>query len=538
MPINFIPNQPFIWESPLTAQPCLNNDIKVYSQMVQPDDIICVQQQMTPCNETINCEPTMSGGVIVETLGTGTFSGGWSSIPSPLTINYDGTGGVVGICEFGINDPLSAQAGYPYRVDFTIVSVTGVASVKIGMDIVESVLTYDQPGTYSVEMIPISSSTKLGFIMNPSATTASDTIEITDIVFYRVSDCWHDAIVDPSATSSSVSWRYSLDTDDFLTFAIGKFCSSLPTGGDLINDTAYVTDGNYHRVNFRITDCSQGGVEVLLGGTSLGTTTGNGDFIYYGVPNDASGELRFRKTDNFDGCIDNATVDDFGFVDPSFLTSAVYKLQVANSSGSGETDELSFTLFDDRITWCFDVSELTNAGEPIELSCDIEYKLLLTEQCEEDLPVENVSVTTLRYSQQGWYCTKVFEAYNEGYAFGFYFGSTTAPDFKLIQRLRVLQFAPIYPAIGEEYLYSSGTNSRSYAQSSKIRTAWFDYCDEATHDVIRLQVLSDIAKIDSQQVFCPVKDYEPEWDEHRRNLAQSRVDMQLVSEVSLFKRNC
>ena len=100
----------------------------------------------------------------------------------------------------------------------------------------------------------------------------------------------------------------------------------------------------------------------------------------------------------------------------------------------------------------------------------------------------------------------------------------------------MLQFAPKYPAIGEEYLYSNGSFSRSFAQSGKIRQAWFDYVDEPTHDVIRLQLLSDVLTLDSDVYFAPLKDYEPEWDEHRYNLSQSRVD--LVKEETLFNRSC
>jgi hypothetical protein len=63
-----------------------------------------------------------------------------------------------------------------------------------------------------------------------------------------------------------------------------------------------------------------------------------------------------------------------------------------------------------------------------------------------------------------------------------------------------------------------------------------DYVDELTHDVIRLQILSDVLTIDSDVYFAPVKDYEPEWDEHRRNLAQSRID--LVKDEVLYNSSC
>ncbi|WP_434127542.1 hypothetical protein, partial [Enterococcus faecium] len=81
--------------------------------------------------------------------------------------------------------------------------------------------------------------------------------------------------------------------------------------------------------------------------------------------------------------------------------------------------------------------------------------------------------TKFRYGT--WECSFIVSGYSDSYAFGFYFGSVTNPLFYLTQRLRVLQFAPRYPSVGEEYLFSNGSFARSFAQSGKIRTAWFDY---------------------------------------------------------------
>ena len=129
-------------------------------------------------------------------------------------------------------------------------------------------------------------------------------------------------------------------------------------------------------------------------------------------------------------------------------------------------------------------------------------------------------------------------AWCDGYNLGFYFGAIASPDFKLRQRLRVLQFAPRYPVEGEEYLYSDGIFGRSYAQRGKIRTAWFDYVDEATHDCIATQLVCDKLLIEAVEHFAPVKDYEPEWQENKYNLAQSKVDLIQVENETIFKRNC
>jgi hypothetical protein len=457
----------------------------------------------------------------VATLGSGWSSGGGN-------YNYSGAGGVVGNVTLTPSSPLTV--GVPYQIELTVVSVTGTCGifVSLGLDTYATEIT--EAGQYRFYLICQTTTDDLVFTMNASATSAGDTMVIENGSIGRTdfSQCWFDSL-----PFGYPSWNYTFDIPTLQ----GKFCS-ITDFGDLTNTNAYFSDGDYHRVNFTITEATQGGVEVILGGTYLGTTEGNGEFRYYGVPNDASRELILRKTDNFDGCISLCTVDDFGLIDPNDVRYSVYKLQVANPSGLAATDEIEFTVHDDRLTWCFDVSDLTNSSLPIELSCDIDYQLLLTAQCPEESPAEYLSVTVLRYNPDGWDCTFVVEGYSDGYNLGFYFGATTANVFKLTQRLRILQFAPKYPTQGEEYLFSSGIFGRSYAQRGKVRTAHFDYVDEPTHDVISTQLICDVLTIDGDVYFAPVKDYEPEWDENRYNLAQSKVDMIRVTEPVIFKRSC
>jgi hypothetical protein len=459
-------------------------------------------------------------------LGLSTsFGAGWS-FGGGLT-SYTGAGGITGNATYTPSTPL--VAGNVYQIDLTIDSVTGNAGIYVllGVDSYPTLIT--EAGTYVIWLIAQSTSDTMVLAMNGTATTAGDTMVISNVALSATMLCWED-----STDFAYPTWGYSLVTDGITVD--GKFCSST-IFGSLTNLTAYTADGNYHRVNLRITDCTQGGLEVTLGGTYLGTTAGNGEFQFYGVPNDASGSLILTKAENFDGCVDNVTVDDFGLVDAADLTNSVYQLIVINQSGIGATDEIEFVLNDDRITWCFDVSDLTNGGFPIELGCNIDYRLRLTEDCGGGATTYD-SLTVLRYNPDGWDCTFVVEGYSDGYNLGFYFGATTANVFKLTQRLRILQFAPKYPTQGEEYLFSSGIFGRSYAQRGKVRTAHFDYVDEPTHDVISTQLICDVLTIDGDVYFAPVKDYEPEWDENRYNLAQSKVDMIRVTEPVIFKRSC
>ena len=523
MPLNLIPNQPFIFEQALPDQPCLNNDPNVYTQMVTADDTICVQEILTPCLEDVLCDPNMYelGADIL--AGSWTVSDGWTSA-DVNHIEYDGANyNITEVCFLNI---ASMVAGRAYKLSFEITSVTGAMGVYVLYGSNAEYVLYDALGTYDVYLINNETPAFISFYYTGFVPTASDTIAITINSFEQVTDdCW---TVD-FGTFDAPNWTYSYDP----TTGQGKYCS-VSEEGDITNTSAYVTDLNYHRVTLTITDSTAGGLEIILGGVYLGTTTGNGEFTFYGIPTSGN-DLILRKVDSFDGCVSLVDVDDFGFFNTLDPGDSICQLTVVNTALTQESSVIAFELWDDRIIWCFNTSILQGELSPIEMDCNDNYQLKIFYTCDGE-NTTYYSTTLFRWNALEWDCTFIMSAYSDGYAFGFYFGSVTAPLFYLTQRLRILQFAPKYPAVGEEYLYSNGSFSRSFAQSGKVRQAWFDYVDEACHDVIRLQVLSDVLTLDSDVYFAPINDYEPEWDEHRYNLAQSRID--LVKEETLFNRSC
>ena len=527
MPLNLIPNQPFIFEQALPDQPCLNNDPNVYTQMVTADDTICVQEILTPCLEDVLCDPNMYelGADIL--AGSWNGFGGWTSA-DVNHLEYDGAS--YSINEFTYLDITPAVVGCAYKISFEITSITGACATNgvslaiNGGSVNPSV--FNAIGTYDAYFINRQDPSQIVFVFLGFVPTVGDTMSITINSFQQVTDdCWNAEIID-----GFPRWSYDYDA----TTGQGKFCAFTVSNGDLTNTSAYVTDLNYHRVTLTITDCSAGGLEVILGSVYLGTTTGNGEFTFYGIPTSGN-DLILRKVDSFDGCVSLVDVDDFGFFNTLDPGDSICQLTVVNTALTQESSVIAFELWDDRIIWCFNTSILQGELSPIEMDCNDNYQLKIFYTCDGE-NTTYYSTTLFRWNALEWDCTFIMSAYSDGYAFGFYFGSVTAPLFYLTQRLRILQFAPKYPAVGEEYLYSNGSFSRSFAQSGKVRQAWFDYVDEACHDVIRLQVLSDVLTLDSDVYFAPLKDYEPEWDEHRYNLAQSRID--LVKEETLFNRSC
>ena len=193
------------------------------------------------------------------------------------------------------------------------------------------------------------------------------------------------------------------------------------------------------------------------------------------------------------------------------------------------------SYYDDRAVVCEDWNTID--PDMSGLDCDY-FKFRIVEECVDEVIDIYNSVNYFSYNLNGWDCSKVVEAWSEGYAFGFYFGNDIDnPDFKLYQRLRVLQFSPKYPNVGEEYLYSNGSTARSYAQTGKRRICWFDYVDENAHDTIRVQLLSQKLLIDNYAFYFPTADYEPEWAENGKyNLAQSRIELE--HEQVLFGTTC
>jgi hypothetical protein len=194
------------------------------------------------------------------------------------------------------------------------------------------------------------------------------------------------------------------------------------------------------------------------------------------------------------------------------------------------------TFYQDRIIWCFDWSLLASCGtgDPLFTDC---YKIKIKDN---ETSLSDISYTNISYKNEGHDCSVMMVGDNSGYAFGFFFNEPEEnTSFQLRQRLRLLQFNPYYPAKSEEYLYSNGNHVRTYAETAKFRTAWFDYVDEPTHDVIRLQLLSDTLIVGDQPFFCVAEDYEPEWAANGKyNLAQSRVVLKAVNEPSLFNKSC
>lgn len=509
MPIEFIPNQPVVFEHPIGTFPCLNNDDKVYGPLMQSGDEMCIQWKLGACGTPL-CEPDMYVEGDAVSLASWSVAGDWTS-GSSTTLTFNGSTDSSAIDNLG-----SLTQGAVYKLTFTITNMSGAGVLylksSIGQTFGTIVTLQDTIGDYTFYFIADDNPFSLVFQMDVLPLLTANVV-ITSIAVQEWTQCWVDGL-----ESSNAGWSYDYDP----ITQQGRFCSN-DNANTLINTNALVNP-NYHGISLVISNCTQGGLELSIdnGVTFIGSTSGNGQFTFYGIP--TVNALIINKVGNFDGCISQVTVNDYGVIND-------YDITFESQDSTAVSDPVNATVYDDRLVWCGTINGLS--WDTVPPTCAQLY-VKIYDPCDD---VTHTSVNAINYNSAGHDCTKFVEAWNDGYAFGFYFGDVNAPDFKLKQRLRVLAFNPVYRNSGEEYLYSSGQTVRSYAQSQKARTAWFDYCDEYAHDTIRTQLLSQKLTIEGVSFYFPTEDYEPEWnDRGRYNLAQSRVT--LFHELSMFGSTC
>jgi len=538
-----IPNQPiqFAVNSVSQLNGCLNNDQRAYAQLMQDTDQMQVQLINTPCSTFLGCDwSSYTDDVVDGDLANLLTAGNWDEfvvstgvpVGSIVTWSQAANGAQnPPIANNGIYQVLPGTAGDVFLISFTadivvnpiyigfsdlttpsynVVTVTGV-NINQNID-----------GRYTVL---VSSAVGLNLVIYGFAGT-SDFI-INDVQAYNLTDNGQ-CFVPNTAISSGRYWQYVESVNGFQLKSYDASFNNITTSSSLVLN-------NHYKITFSIMNSTDGNIFVNNSGGSFYTANGNGDYTVYYTHNVATGAINFTSDSLFDGIIYDIVIEEMCY-DHTF---EVLDSDLNPISQAYDASDLTYpiTYYQDRLVWKFQLNNLTDPdGYPlvIENGC---YYLRVTDCCTSE---QTVSTNFINYSTTGWDCSFWVEGNNDGFAFGFFFSDpSTATTFKLVQRLRVLQFNPVYPAVSEEYLFSNGGRSRSFAQSSKIRTAWFDYVDELTHDVIRLQILSDDLIINGAQYFCEAEDYEPEWGQNGRyNLAQSRVNLIDVNEPTLYNKSC
>lgn len=538
MPLNFIPNQPILFEDPLFAgQTCLNNDTRQYAQLAQSGDINCIQWKNVPVGMPIGCgmgeDPNVITNGEFDSLLTGwqQINLGTGAITAPTIWSYTGTGAITTGGTLALFTSTGITVGNLVMVSFSVSDPLVQTSFFIGDSATNtwntiSSVNFNYDGRATAVLYAIAGS-DIGFFANGIQ-------EFRDVIVrdINLSYCF-------LPNNQSFYWSYveSLNGFQLVSATTPPIAQPLTLNGSISNGITY-------RISFKIKNLPVDPLNYVYIADAttndiIVTADDNKEYTFYYTHNAANTQVTLNVSDY--GNMISTIIYDVKFEEFSYD----YRVNISYPDGSCASiyyDSSSpinpLQFFEDRIIWCFDWSTVTSCDvplAPLNTGC---YNILI----EDNLLSENyLSYTTINYNAtQAHECSVMMIGDNTGYAFDFFFNDpSTTVDFTLRQRLRLLQFNPLYPAKAEEYLYSNGNHVRTYAETAKFRTAWFDYVDEPTHDVIRLQLLSDTLTINGAEFFCKAEDYEPEWSENGKyNLAQSRVVLKGVTEKSLFNKSC
>jgi hypothetical protein len=543
MAISFIPNQPILFEDPLFAgQPCLNNDTRAYAQLAQVGDTTCIQFMNEPVSTAYSCDMTTFNDDVVNgsfasdlsnwneyNFATGTVIGA----PTTWTWTVNGATSDPTASQIGLGQTLPGVVGDVFLISFEFTYDNG-GDFKIGLGnaITNSwnwvnLLNNFETNIDGRRCLLVSSYIGLDFAFycNTSAVTIKDLV-IRNVI---AGEC-----VVPNS-SVNAHWTYVESVNGWQKID-GSAATAYP-----LTIFSSITNGTDYKLSYKVMNMPEDTIAYMeiqdTGNATLSKTYLNGEFAEYFTYSGATGQPYILANPE----AQNGVIYDIKFEEMCYDQ----RISVTYPDGSPASiwyDSSSatnpITYYADRMIWCFDWETLESAETPgASLSSDC-YTISVDDQC---TGITTQSYTIVNYKESGSHdCSVMVQGTNQGYAFGFFFNASGSNVFfRLRQRLRLLQFNPMYPVKTEQYLYSDGTMSRPFAQSGKVRTAWFDYVDEPTHDVIRLQLLSDTLLIENNQFFCIAEDYEPEWGENGKyNLAQSKVALMAQNEPTLYNKNC
>ena len=534
MPLNFIPNQPILFEDPLFAgQTCLNNDVRAYAQLAQPGDTTCIQWDNPPVGMPIGCsmgeEPNVITNGQFDSLLTGWQQMNLSTgaLSSPVNWSYTGQGAICGAGLFPLHTTTGIAVGHLVMVSFYVTDPTVQTSFLIGdaatntwNTLTSVAFNYDGRAT-----VVLYATTGSEIVFFANGIQEFRDVKVRDINF---SYCF-------TPNNESFSWSYVESLNGF-EYVNGH---TPPTPLTL---TGNVSNGSTYRITFKIKKLPVNPLNYIYIADAttnniIVTADDNKEYSFFYTHTAATTQVTLNVSDwtNMIGTIIyDVKVELFSY---DYTTRIVYTdNNYASISYDSSSIDYPIKFFEDKVIWCFDWSDIEDyeiPGAPLNSGC---YKIQIVDNLYE---TSHTSYTVVNYLPTH-NCSVMMVGDNNGIAFDFFFNDpSTDVAFTLRQRLRLLQFNPTYPVKSEEYLYSSGNHVRTYAETAKFRTAWFDYVDEPTHDVIRLQLLSDTLTIDAVEFFCAAEDYEPEWSANGKyNLAQSRVVLKAVAEKSLFNKSC
>jgi hypothetical protein len=551
MQLEHIPNQPILFEdNSFSAQACINNDVRNYAQLMQDDDVMCVQLKIT-C-DTTPCEPESNQLLVNYELNRlDSWDEYYDIIGFPTYVSTPPTfwqspanearSDIAAANNYGITQSVST-GGFPILLAFDYTFYGGGTlpdNMFAGMT--------DLNGNYTAIILQDETNQyknidgRCTLIVDPNTISANNVFwqcyAGNDVGFKNLNVVrFEDLCINIDSLNGSQAGMQNLFVGFYWMYVEsvnGWQCKndsqSLLTNFQLLNGSTYL-------LNFSVQNLDNGEhLIVECGGATITTITENGNYSINYTHLVADDYVSFNP--------DKTGID--MVVSSLNICEICTTTQFAIFDRFGDRDSKWYSLGDpdwpvryenDRLVWCVGLDGLKDLdGNRYSANCGL-YRIGYQE-CADGNDV--ISTTVISYNPDPIECTFLVEGISNGYAFGFYFGDINSPFFTLKQRLRILHLNPLYRKKGEQYLYSDGSRKLTYAESTKEREAWFDYVDENTHDVIAVQLHCDQFTINSIEYYADLEDYEPEWnDAGKYNLAQSRVTLISTQNPTLFNRSC
>jgi hypothetical protein len=529
-----IPNQPINLE-PFAVDDCNVGDNKAYCTLYNDGDYAYLQFKQTPCGGNI-----VSEGNFV-TVDDWTADAGWTHVPNSIGAGLDdGTF----VHTPGTSDDLEQSAGLVngnyYKVTITVGDRTaGTVRILLGGT---DIGTIDSNGEFT--LYGTASSTG---VLKIRANSAFDGY-VAYVSCFELVNTYQLVLLDadtetPAAVQPSIASVYD---DEYVTFywqwsgvpmgcykvSVGDPCNP-GAGASLVSDPEFDSGSGWNIIN-------DGGTQhlVIAGGVLSLTIETPGDTFIETIESNTfeliNGccyriEVQFGNVDPaFDSNLASYTV--IGLKSPSFGGTVVNYLSGPHSSYENQTFYFDFCV-------------------PFLANPSTDYQLFFTYQAAngntftggEFAEIKKLNIYPIYDCGTGdttyisnclaldteHDCAKYVRATcdNGSTKYGFRWGA-----FVLNHRARFLKFNPFYPTDADDYEYSSGTRSLTFAKREKYWEGLLDYADENFHDTVSTQVLCDTIQIDGVSYFVRPGDYKPEWDKDgRQRLAQARIELRKKS---------
>lgn len=527
-----IPNQPINLE-PFAVDDCNVGDNKAYCTLYNDGDYAYLQFKQTPCGGNI-----VSEGNFV-TVDDWTADAGWTHVPNSIGAGLDdGTY----VHTPGTSDDLEQSAGLVngnyYKVTITVGDRTaGTVTVSIGGTLLDAISSngeftlYGTAGASGLLTITASSAFD-GYVAYVSAYELVNTYQLVLLD----ADTETAAAVQPSITSVyddeyvTFYWQWSGVPMGCYKVSVGDPCNP-GAGAEMLLNNSFTSLSNW-----TITD-NLGVLQlVTISGGNVNVTSPNGAdsesaHVWQPIPPIAG------------NCCYRASIT-FGHVDPLFRIGNWVELAIVDGGFYPPSnilwDSLGFNANENRTVYfdlCnIDLSSVSNPTFWIYIGGETsggtggEYMEIASVSL---TPIYDCGTGDVTYISNCLAldtehdCAKLVRATcdNDTTKYGFRWGA-----FVLNHRARFLKFNPFYPTDADDYEYSSGTRSLTFAKREKYWEGLFDYADENFHDTVSTQVLCDTIQIDSVSYFVKPGDYKPEWDKDgQQRLAQARIELRKKS---------